>query len=76
MVQDSYEPAKEKKRGDGRHPPPAEREPTQEEMAPVMAMGYEQDVASAALRMSHFRADVAVEILLGDGVMKVFELVA
>jgi hypothetical protein len=76
MVQDSYMPNKEKPKGDRRHPPPADREPTQDELAPVMAMGYEPEMASAALRMAHFRADIAAEILLGDGIMKVFELIA
>lgn len=42
-----------------------------------MAMGYDRPMASAAMRIAHFRPELAIEILLGErGLMSVYDLIA
>ena len=43
-----------------------EREPTAEEMLPLVTMGYDISVCRAALRMANFDANNAMNIMLKD----------
>jgi hypothetical protein len=47
---------------------PAEenRDPTQQEIEAVSALGFDQQVSTAAIRMANFNINQAIELLLTD----------
>lgn len=56
-------------------PTQADREPTEQEIAAVTALGFDSYMASHALRMCHFNTEQAIETMLTnqDGLLKFIE---